>query len=69
MSVCRQHRVLVAFQLARVVQDYDDWGVPGWTAKDVLPWFKRAEDNPAMGNSEWHSTGVQCQSAVDAACL
>ncbi|MFB4287623.1 GMC family oxidoreductase [Nonomuraea sp. ATR24] len=23
--------------------DYDQWGVPGWTYEDVLPYFKRAE--------------------------
>jgi choline dehydrogenase-like flavoprotein len=25
--------------------DYDAWGLPGWGAKDVLPWFRAAEDN------------------------
>ena len=25
--------------------DYDGWGVPGWTYDDVLPYFKRSEDN------------------------
>lgn len=25
--------------------DYDGWGLPGWGAKDVLPWFRAAEDN------------------------
>ena len=23
--------------------DYDAWGVDGWTGKDVLPYFKKAE--------------------------
>lgn len=23
--------------------DYDQWGVEGWTGKDVLPYFKKAE--------------------------
>lgn len=23
--------------------DYDGWGVDGWTGKDVLPYFKKAE--------------------------
>jgi choline dehydrogenase-like flavoprotein len=39
--------------------DYDDWQLPGWGALDVLPWFKSAEDNPAMKeNKQWHSTGA-----------
>lgn len=25
--------------------DYDAWGVDGWTGKDVLPYFKKAEVN------------------------
>jgi choline dehydrogenase-like flavoprotein len=25
--------------------DYDEWGVPGWTSRDVLPWFTKCEDN------------------------
>lgn len=25
--------------------DYDGWGVDGWTGKDVLPYFKKAEVN------------------------
>ena len=37
--------------------DYDAWGLPGWKADDVLPWFKRAEDNPAFKDSQWHATG------------
>lgn len=29
--------------------DYDAWGVDGWSGKDVLPYFKKAEvsDNAA----------------------
>lgn len=30
--------------------DYDEWGVPGWTSRDVLPWFTKCEDN---GFREW----------------
>lgn len=40
-------------------QDYDDWaaqGNPGWAFKDVLPYFKRAEDN-ARGADAFHATG------------
>ncbi len=25
--------------------DYDDWGVPGWSWADLLPYFVKAEDN------------------------
>lgn len=36
--------------------DYDDWaaeGNPGWSWSQVLPYFKRAEDN-SRGASPWH---------------
>jgi len=39
--------------------DYDAWaqaGNPGWSFKDVLPYFKRAEDN-ANGASAFHGAG------------
>jgi choline dehydrogenase len=36
--------------------NYDAWGVPGWTYADVLPYFKRSEDN-ARGASEYHGAG------------
>jgi choline dehydrogenase-like flavoprotein len=25
--------------------DYDSWGLPGWSSKDVLPWFVSGETN------------------------
>ena len=40
-------------------EDYDGWrdlGCEGWGFKDVLPYFKRSENNQ-RGNSEWHGTG------------
>ncbi len=40
-------------------RDYDDWaaqGNPGWGFDDVLPYFKRAEDN-ARGADAFHGTG------------
>jgi choline dehydrogenase-like flavoprotein len=40
-------------------QDYDSWaalGCKGWGFADVLPYFKRAEDN-ARGADEWHGAG------------
>jgi choline dehydrogenase-like flavoprotein len=39
--------------------DYDGWqaqGAPGWGYRDVLPYFRRSEDN-VRGASEWHGAG------------
>lgn len=39
--------------------DYDDWAADGltdWRWQDVLPWFRKAEDQ-ARGANEWHGTG------------
>src|SRR3954449_217686 len=36
--------------------DYDGWGIPGWTYDDLLPYFKRAEDNE-RGEDEFHGVG------------
>jgi len=40
--------------------DFDDWaalGARGWSYADVLPYFKRSEDNLAYRDSPWHGTG------------
>src|ERR1041385_3347403 len=37
-------------------KNYDDWGVSGWSDADVLPYFKRSEDN-VRGASEYHGAG------------
>jgi choline dehydrogenase len=37
-------------------RDYDEWGVPGWSAADLLPYFLKAEDNE-RGASRWHGVG------------
>jgi len=40
-------------------QDYDDWsnaGATGWSWRDVMPYFLRAENNE-RGASEWHGAG------------
>jgi choline dehydrogenase len=37
-------------------RDYDDWGVPGWSWAELLPYFIKAEDNE-RGASEWHGVG------------
>jgi choline dehydrogenase-like flavoprotein len=36
--------------------DYDGWDVPGWRWNDVLPYFKRAEDNE-RGADDYHGAG------------
>src|SRR5881227_2550663 len=57
--------------------DYDGWGIPGWSYDDLLPYFKRAEDNE-RGADEFHGAGgplpvsesrsrnVMCAAFVDA---
>jgi choline dehydrogenase len=35
--------------------DYEEWG-PGWTWEEMLPYFKRAEDNE-RGEDEFHGAG------------
>ena len=37
-------------------RDYDEWGVAGWSAADLLPYFIKAEDNE-RGASRWHGAG------------
>ena len=37
-------------------RDYDDWGMPGWSAADLVPYFIKAEDNE-RGASRWHGAG------------
>lgn len=41
-------------------RDYDDWaaaGNPGWSYRDLLPYFLRSEDNPDYAGSPYHNTG------------
>ncbi len=41
-------------------EDYDEWaelGAAGWAWKDVLPYFKKLEDDVDYGNSEFHGKG------------
>ncbi|MCP5265865.1 MAG: choline dehydrogenase [Burkholderiaceae bacterium] len=37
-------------------QDFDDWKVPGWGWADMLPAFRKAEDQ-SRGADEWHGAG------------
>ena len=37
-------------------RDYDGWGIPGWDWADVLPYFKRSEDNERFENA-FHAKG------------
>lgn len=36
--------------------DFDGWGIPGWTYRELLPYFLRSEDNE-RGASAYHATG------------
>ncbi|MGH2901735.1 MAG: GMC family oxidoreductase, partial [Solirubrobacteraceae bacterium] len=42
--------------------DYDGWGRRGWSYDDLLPYFKRAEDNE-RGADDWHGAGGPLQVA------
>lgn len=40
--------------------DYDDWarwGNPGWSYADVLPYFKKSENNEQLSDSPYHGRG------------
>jgi len=37
-------------------EDFDGWGVPGWGFGDLLPYFKKSEDQ-SRGANEWHGAG------------
>jgi choline dehydrogenase len=37
-------------------EDFDGWGVPGWKFDDLLPYFKKAE-NQSRGADAWHGVG------------
>lgn len=41
-------------------RDYDDWaalGNPGWSFQEVLPYFRRSENNEEHGASPYHGSG------------
>jgi len=37
-------------------EDFDAWGVPGWGFDDLLPYFKKSEDQ-SRGADAWHGAG------------
>ncbi|MBU4528978.1 MAG: GMC family oxidoreductase N-terminal domain-containing protein [Hoeflea sp.] len=48
-----------ACHLRGAAQDYDDWrqaGCAGWGYDDVLPWFRKSEDNDSFDN-RYHGKG------------
>lgn len=45
-NVCLHHR--------GSAEDYNDWNVPGWTATDVLPFFKASQKDMTGRSKEFH---------------
>jgi choline dehydrogenase-like flavoprotein len=41
-------------------EDFDGWGVPGWRFDDLLPYFKKSE-NQSRGADAWHGVGGPLQ--------
>jgi choline dehydrogenase len=37
-------------------EDFDGWGIPGWRYDDLLPYFKKSEDQ-GRGADAWHGAG------------
>jgi choline dehydrogenase len=37
-------------------EDFDEWGIPGWSYDDLLPYFIKSEDQQ-RGANEWHGVG------------
>ena len=37
-------------------EDYDGWRIPGWSFRELLPYFKKSE-NQARGADAWHGAG------------
>lgn len=53
------HSINAMVYIRGQAEDYDDWeaaGNPGWGYKDVLPYFRRSEDND-LGSNDYHGTG------------
>ena len=45
-NVCLHHR--------GSAEDYDEWGVPGWSAAEVLPFFKATQKDETGRSPEFH---------------
>jgi choline dehydrogenase len=37
-------------------EDFDGWGIPGWSFKDLLPYFRKSQ-NQGRGECVWHGVG------------
>ena len=37
-------------------EDFDGWGIPGWRFEELLPYFKKSE-NQSRGADAWHGVG------------
>jgi len=37
-------------------EDFDGWGIPGWSYDELLPYFKKSEDQ-SRGADRWHGVG------------
>jgi choline dehydrogenase len=37
-------------------EDFDGWGIPGWRFADLLPYFKKSQ-NQSRGSDDWHGVG------------
>jgi choline dehydrogenase-like flavoprotein len=48
-NVCLHHR--------GSAKDYDDWNIPGWSAADVLPFFKAAQNDETGRSENYHGHG------------
>lgn len=48
-NVCLHHR--------GSAKDYDEWNIPGWSAADVLPFFKAAQNDDTGRSENFHGKG------------
>ncbi|RMZ35475.1 hypothetical protein D0859_00318 [Hortaea werneckii] len=56
MNLMPQSKKMVWYSRAKA-QDFDDWNVPGWTAKDVIPFMQKLEDYHGPGSPSVHGYG------------
>ncbi|WP_019807950.1 GMC family oxidoreductase [Saccharomonospora halophila] len=60
---CSSHNSAIAFWAPR--EDLDEWaglGLPGWSAEDLFPLYKRLEDNDAPGEHHGRTGPVRIRS-------